>query len=51
MELKLGDDGMVQKTTFDPPLAPDVQSCVAGTLQTTRFAQPGTVTVSIDVTP
>jgi hypothetical protein len=51
MELHVGDDGMIGHSSFDPPLAPDVQACVSGTLSATRFAQPGTVTVSIDVTP
>jgi hypothetical protein len=51
MELVVGQDGMVKKSTFDPPLAPDVQACLGNTLRVTRFAQPGAVNVSIDVTP
>jgi hypothetical protein len=51
LELQIADDGMVSVATFDPPLKPEVSTCVSGTLYGTRFAQPGAVSVSIDVTP
>ncbi len=50
LELRVGDSGMVTAAIFDPPLAPEVQSCAASAIYGTRFGQAGPVTIPIDVT-
>ena len=51
LELHIDDKGMVSSAVFDPPLSPEVTKCAASTIFGTRFAQPGAVSIPIDVTP
>jgi hypothetical protein len=41
------DDGFARLASFDPPLAPDIQSCASRSIYSTRFASPGRHMISI----
>ncbi len=47
LELRVGDDGYVKSARFDPPLAPEIQTCAATTIYHVRFAEPGARTIPI----
>lgn len=47
LSLGLRDDGSVRSARFDPPVAPDVNGCVAKTIYKTRFTHGGDVTVPV----
>ena len=47
--LRVHDDGMVRSAHFDPPVAPDVNTCAAQSIYKTRFAHPGDLTIPISV--
>jgi hypothetical protein len=47
LELTVGDDGFVSKARFNPPLAPEVQSCASASIFKTRFAKAGEHKVDI----
>ena len=46
--LRIGDDGAVMSARFEPPLAPEVQTCASGVIYGARFAAPGTRTIPLD---
>lgn len=48
LRLELGDDGSVHAARFDPPVAPDVNSCAATSIYKARFAHGGTEAIAID---
>jgi hypothetical protein len=48
LRLELGDDGSVHAARFDPPVAPDVNSCAAPSIYKARFAHGGTEAIAID---
>jgi hypothetical protein len=41
------DDGFARLASFDPPLAPDIQTCASHTIYSTRFVSPGVHKISI----
>jgi ferric-dicitrate binding protein FerR (iron transport regulator) len=41
LEVTVGADGFVRAARFDPPLAPEIQTCASTTIYKTRFEQPG----------
>jgi hypothetical protein len=49
LHLDLADDGVVRAARFDPPVAPDVNSCAAAVIYKTRFTHGGTTVIPIDV--
>jgi hypothetical protein len=49
MNLRVGDDGNVQATRFEPPLPPAVQDCAAKAFKSINFAQPGPVLIPITI--
>jgi hypothetical protein len=46
--LRIGDDGAVMSARFEPPLAPEVQTCASGVIYGARFAAAGTRTIPLD---
>ena len=46
--LQIGEDGSVRSARFDPPVAPDVNTCAAPLIYSAHFERGGTLTVSID---
>jgi hypothetical protein len=48
LTITLNKDGTVQLARFSPPIAPDAQSCVTGTIYRTRFSHGGSVSIPID---
>jgi hypothetical protein len=47
--LQLNDDGSVRTARFDPPVAPDVNACVAESIYKTRFVHGGEVVIPVSV--
>lgn len=47
--LRVQEDGMVRSAHFDPPVAPDVNTCAAQSIYKTRFAHAGELTIPISV--
>jgi hypothetical protein len=47
LNLELRDDGSVRSARFDPPVAPDVNACVAKSIYKTRFTHGGAVTIPV----
>jgi hypothetical protein len=47
--LQLRDDGSVQSARFEPPVAPDVNTCAARSIFKTRFPHGGAVTIPVSV--
>ncbi|MDP9003120.1 MAG: hypothetical protein M3O46_23765, partial [Myxococcota bacterium] len=47
--LQLGDDGSVRTARFDPPVAPEVNTCAAQSIFKARFTHDGAVTILISV--
>ncbi|MBV9946841.1 MAG: hypothetical protein JOZ69_08345 [Myxococcales bacterium] len=45
--LELRDDGTVRSARFDPPVAPDVNACVARSMYRTRFTHGGALTIPL----
>jgi hypothetical protein len=41
LELRVGDDGFVKSARFDPPLAPEIQTCASVSIYHVRFADVG----------
>jgi ferric-dicitrate binding protein FerR (iron transport regulator) len=50
LHLDLADDGTVRFARFDPPVAPDVNSCSAQAIYRERFGRGGAVSIPIDFT-
>jgi ferric-dicitrate binding protein FerR (iron transport regulator) len=50
LHLDLADDGTVRFARFDPPVAPDVNSCSAQAIYRERFGHGGAVSIPIDFT-
>jgi hypothetical protein len=50
LHLELDESGSVRAARFDPPVAPDVNSCAATTIYKTRFTHEGTADVRVDFT-
>jgi hypothetical protein len=50
LHLELADDGAVRTARFDPPVAPDVNSCAAAVIYRTRFPHGGSATIPVDFT-
>jgi ferric-dicitrate binding protein FerR (iron transport regulator) len=48
LRLWLGDDGSVHTARFDPPVAPDVNTCAAEAIYRTRFTKSGAVRIRVD---
>jgi hypothetical protein len=46
--LQIGEDGSVRSARFDPPVAPDVNTCAAPLIYSARFERGGSLTVPID---
>jgi hypothetical protein len=46
--LQIGEDGRVRSARFDPPVAPDVNTCAAPLIYAARFDGGGALTVPID---
>ena len=46
--LELGDDGTVRAARFDPPVAPDVNSCAATSIYKAHFGHGGSEAIAID---
>ena len=47
LELAVGDDGLVSGARFNPPLAPEIQTCASSVIYRTRFATSGKRSVPI----
>lgn len=47
--LQLRDDGSVRSARFDPPVAPEVNTCAAQSIFKARFTHDGAVTIPISV--
>jgi len=47
--LRVHEDGMVRSAHFDPPVAPDVNTCAAQSIYKTRFPRAGELTIPISV--
>jgi hypothetical protein len=47
--LQLRDDGSVRSARFDPPVAPDVNSCAAQSIYKARFAHGGDMAIRVSV--
>jgi len=50
LELTVGDDGFVRAARFNPPLAPEIQSCASNAIYKTRFADAGVRTIDLVLT-
>jgi ferric-dicitrate binding protein FerR (iron transport regulator) len=50
LHLDLDADGNVRAARFEPPVAPDVNTCAAPAIYRTRFAHGGSADVPVDVT-
>jgi hypothetical protein len=50
LRLELAADGTIQAARFDPPVAPDVNSCAAGSIYRVRFGHGGSEAIPIDLT-
>jgi ferric-dicitrate binding protein FerR (iron transport regulator) len=50
LRLELAPDGAVQSARFEPPVAPDVNSCAAGAIYRVRFPHGGSEAIPIDLT-
>jgi ferric-dicitrate binding protein FerR (iron transport regulator) len=50
LRLELAPDGAVQSARFEPPVAPDVNSCAAAAIYRVRFAHGGSEAIPIDLT-
>jgi ferric-dicitrate binding protein FerR (iron transport regulator) len=48
LRLDLADDGTVRFARFDPPVAPDVNTCSVQAIYRQRFGRSGTVAIPID---
>jgi ferric-dicitrate binding protein FerR (iron transport regulator) len=48
LHLELADDGAVRAARFDPPVAPDVNTCAAASIYKVHFAHGGTQAIAID---
>jgi hypothetical protein len=46
--LRVADDGTVENARFEPPLAPEVQSCASKAIYEARFKTPGPLTIPLD---
>ncbi len=49
LSLRVGPDGLVTFARFDPPLAPEAQTCAASVIYRTRFSTPGSLAIPIHV--
>jgi ferric-dicitrate binding protein FerR (iron transport regulator) len=49
LHLDLDAEGSVKAARFEPPVAPDVNTCAAAVIYRTRFAHDGTADVAVDV--
>jgi hypothetical protein len=50
LRLELSPDGTVQSARFDPPVAPDVNACAAGSIYRVRFSHGGAEAIPVDLT-
>jgi hypothetical protein len=50
LHLDLADDGSVRAARFDPPVAPDVNTCAAQSIYRVHFAHGGAATIAVDFT-
>jgi hypothetical protein len=50
LHLDVADDGSVRAARFDPPVAPDVNTCAAPAIYRQRFAHGGAVAIPVDFT-
>ena len=50
LRLELADDGTVRFARFDPPVAPDVNTCSVRTIYREHFGHGGAVAIPIDFT-
>jgi hypothetical protein len=50
LHLDLADDGTVRFARFEPPVAPDVNTCSVAAIYRERFAHGGSAAISIDFT-
>jgi ferric-dicitrate binding protein FerR (iron transport regulator) len=50
LHLELTDDGVVRAARFDPPVAPDVNTCAAQAIYSERFAHGGAAVIAVDFT-
>jgi hypothetical protein len=50
LRLELSPDGAVQSARFDPPVAPDVNSCAAASIYRVRFSHGGAEAIPVDLT-
>jgi ferric-dicitrate binding protein FerR (iron transport regulator) len=50
LHLDLADDGSVRFARFEPPVAPDVNTCSAAAIYHERFAHGGSVSIAVDFT-
>jgi ferric-dicitrate binding protein FerR (iron transport regulator) len=48
LHLWLGGDGSVRSARFEPPVAPDVNTCAAAAIYRTRFPKSGSVKIPVD---
>jgi ferric-dicitrate binding protein FerR (iron transport regulator) len=50
LHLELADDGSVRSARFDPPVAPDVNTCAAQAIFRQRFDHGGAAAIAVDFT-
>jgi hypothetical protein len=50
LHLELADDGSVRAARFEPPVAPDVNTCAAQAIYRARFTHGGAATIAVDFT-
>jgi hypothetical protein len=48
VNMTVNEEGHVEMTRFEPPLAPAVQECAAATIYKVKFARSGSVQVTVD---
>jgi hypothetical protein len=50
LHLDLADDGAVRTARFEPPVAPDVNTCAAQAIFHARFTHGGAAVIAVDFT-
>jgi ferric-dicitrate binding protein FerR (iron transport regulator) len=50
VHLELGEDGSIRTARFDPPVAPDVNSCAGAMIYRVRFGHGGSEAIPVNVT-
>jgi hypothetical protein len=49
LTVNVNPDGVARLATFDPPLAPELQTCIARTVYATHWAEPGPYKIPIEL--